>query len=79
MDAEIGGTTGMARNVDIPVGEQPMGLLRDQKNGVDAVAVGEFAEVVKRLAGGRFGGRGWRAGVASIGDSWRRVNPLGFG
>ncbi len=38
---------GVKRDVEIPVGEKPMRLLRDKKNAVASVGAGELSEVVE--------------------------------
>jgi hypothetical protein len=61
VDAEKSRSAGMARDVDIPVGEEPVRLLRDEKNRARAVASGQFSKIVEVYGACR--GAGWSRGA----------------
>jgi hypothetical protein len=40
-------SAGMAGDVDVPVSEEPVRFLRDEKNGVRAVTSGKFSQIIE--------------------------------
>ena len=54
LDAQVAGTARMARNIDVPVGEKPVRVLRDQKNRVGAVSVRQRTQRIQIHLGRRF-------------------------